>query len=208
MINMELTHMKTYLKWCGLDLKIKQLKYQRSLPVVLDRDEIARLLTAMSPRYYLMFRLMFETGMRKTEVMNLTWKDILNTAVLVHGKGGKYRIIPLSDATLEELAKIKEGTGVTPAGGAKVFHVRNLYKAIARAKRKAGITKRISPHVLRHSIATMMVEVTGDLRAVQEILGHADIRTTQMYTHIATEHKRNILEKTLGYNGLQIEGIK
>lgn len=192
-INLELAYMGAYLQWCGCPLKIKAIPYKRQLPVVLDRDEIQKFLESLGPRYRLMFRLMYETGMRKSEVMNLTWKDIQDNAVVVRGKGGKWRSIPVS---IGIIANLQDGDVPQTANG-KVFASTNLYKAIKRAKKKAGITKRIYPHLLRHSLATHALEATGDLRGIQEILGHADIQTTQMYTHILQSHKRSILERTL-----------
>lgn len=198
-INLELTYLAALMRWAGIPLKWKEIPYHKQLPIVLDRDEIQRFLEALEPKYKLLFTLLYVAGLRKSEALNLKMGDISGDNITIQGKGGTWRSIPVNIGIVQEIAKNYVGV---PTASPLIFPFVNIYKAIARARKKAGITKRINPHLLRHSMATHLVESTGDLRTIQEILGHKSISTTTIYTHIAMEHKRDVLN-TLGYNGLQ-----
>jgi integrase/recombinase XerD len=180
------------------------------LPVVLTRDEMERLLAAPSPeepaglRDRAMLYTMYASGLRVSELVNLGRSDVMleRGLLLARGKGEKQRLVPLGDAAVvwieRYLASVREawakpgearlfvterGTGMTRQG---------FWKNVRRYAVVAGIVKQVSPHKLRHSFATHLLEAGADLRAVQSMLGHADISTTQVYTHVMTDRLRSV----------------
>lgn len=195
-INLELLALRHMVKHCYKQkLETDLLPDNRKLPVPLTQEEVKVFLDNLDDKYKLFFRLIYETGMRLSEALNLKWEDVATNVVTIKGKGGRWRTIPLGNALSSEIASFHTMTVETVHD--TIFGFSNVYKAVARAKKKAGINKRIYPHLLRHSIATHLVEATGDLRGIQEILGHKSSKTTEIYTHIADEHKRKLLDKVL-----------
>lgn len=186
----------------------------RRLPVWLEMDEVQRLLEAPDPatargmRDRAMLQLMYAAGLRVSELVSLplTCLDLRRGLVTVVGKGGKPRLVPIGEVALQALdvyikqvrpsmARPQEtALFVSPRGGAMTRQ--GFWKLTLRYARGAGITKRISPHKLRHSFATHLLQNGADLRAVQAMLGHADIGTTEIYTHVADEHVRKVHGKT------------
>ena len=155
-----------------------------------------------------MLELLYATGLRVSELINLTFSSINLEVGYVRtvGKGGKERIIPLGEYALEKLniyinkarpLFIKKGTPsqlfITSRG--KAFTRQGFWKMVKRYAKKAGIESSISPHTLRHSFATHLLERGADLRALQLLLGHANISTTQIYTHVSKEHLKNVHTK-------------
>jgi integrase/recombinase XerD len=186
----------------------------RRLPELLSRDEVERLLagpdprTAAGARDRAMLELLYATGLRVTELVSLQLNDVnLETRVLVaRGKGNKERLVPIgapaADAVKSYLASARErllrarrskDLFVTPRGGRMTRH--GFAKLLGRYARAAGIRRRISPHKLRHSFATHLLEGGADLRAVQAMLGHADVATTQIYTHVDRTHVKKLYER-------------
>jgi integrase/recombinase XerD len=186
----------------------------RRLPELLSRDEVERLLagpdprTAAGARDRAMLELLYATGLRVTELVSLQLNDVnLETRVLVaRGKGDKERLVPIgapaADAVKSYLASARErllrarrskDIFVTPRGGRMTRH--GFAKLLGRYARGAGIRRRISPHKLRHSFATHLLEGGADLRAVQAMLGHADVATTQIYTHVDRTHVKKLYER-------------
>jgi integrase/recombinase XerD len=190
-------------------------KVWRRLPDVLSRTEIERLLEAPDPDHPLHWRdravleLLYATGMRVSELaeLPLTAVDLAQRVCLVFGKGSKERIVPMGGPAVRALDRYLRD--VRPAldrgpregkGKGRVFLnarggplSRQAVWAIVRAScARAGIPRRVSPHTLRHSFATHLLEGGADLAAVQELLGHADIATTQIYTHLDREHLRDV----------------
>ena len=186
----------------------------RKLPGLLSMEEVERLLAAPNVRSAAgvrdraMLELLYATGLRVTELISLGLGDVdLETRmVLARGKGGKERIVPLgapaADAVGAYLAGARAGllhgrvTGdlfVTPRGHRLTRQ--GFAKLLDRYARVAGIERRISPHKLRHSFATHLLAGGADLRAVQEMLGHADISTTQIYTHVDRTHVQRLHAK-------------
>lgn len=175
----------------------------RRLPDVLGRDEVVRLIEAPDPDHDLYWRdramleVLYSSGLRVSELaeLPLTGVDLDDRVLLVFGKGSKERLVPLGGPAARALDRYLRD--VRPAldrgrGTGRVFltlrgrpvsrqTVWNLVRACARA---AGIERRVSPHTLRHTFATHLLEGGADLAAVQELLGHADISTTQIYTHV------------------------
>jgi integrase/recombinase XerD len=186
----------------------------RRLPELLSHDEIAGLLAAPDPRSAAgrrdraMLELLYATGLRVSELVSLGLNDVnLETRVLVaRGKGNKERIVPIGAPAAEAVKAYLAGARerllrtrrskdlfVTPRGGRMTRQ--GFAKLLGRYARAAGIRRRISPHKLRHSFATHLLEGGADLRAVQEMLGHADVSTTQIYTHVDRSHAKRLYER-------------
>ena len=180
-------------------------KMVKKLPVYLTEDEIDSLLninlvTCYDYRNKAMLELLYATGLRITELINLkiTDVDIENCFVRVFGKGKKERIVPVSDIALKYLIiYVKEYRNeILKSHISDYLFVSNSYKNISRQGffkilknecKRANIEKNVSPHVLRHSFATHLLKHGADLRIIQELLGHEDISTTQIYAHLVNE---------------------
>ena len=180
----------------------------RRLPKVLSFDEIERLLAApdlTTPRGALhasMLHLMYASGLRVSELCALKTSDIDHHTGLVRplGKGGKRRIVPIGEVALKVLAhylaEVRPRASaaaqaspvlyLSPRG--KSFTRQGFWKIVKRYASVAGILREISPHKLRHSFATHLLRGGADLRAVQAMLGHADLGTTEIYTRVAQDH--------------------
>jgi integrase/recombinase XerD len=186
----------------------------RRLPGLLSHDEVDRLLTGPDPRSTAgrrdraMLELLYATGLRVSELVALQLNDVnLETRVLVaRGKGNKERIVPVGAPAAEAVkaylrtarepllrGRRSKDLFVTPRGGRMTRQ--GFAKLLDRYARKAGIRRRISPHKLRHSFATHLLEGGADLRAVQAMLGHADVSTTQIYTHVDRSHVKRLYER-------------
>ncbi len=183
----------------------------RSLPDVLTVDEVERLLAspklddALCFRDRAMLELAYGAGLRVSEWITLGVKDILmdDGLLRVFGKGGKERLVPIGRKGIAALAvylrelrprlEKGEGTGVLflNARGTPLSRM-GAWKILRKHVGDAGIEKHVSPHTLRHSFATHLLEGGADLRAVQEMLGHADISTTQIYTHVSRDYLRSV----------------
>ena len=183
----------------------------RTLPEVLSVDEITRLLAAPQLDERLAFRdramleLAYGAGLRVSEWIGLATKDVLleDGLVRVFGKGSKERLVPIGRSAIgavavymRELRPVLErgqGKGILFLNGqGKPLTRMGAWKILRKYVEQAGIEKDVSPHTLRHSFATHLLEGGADLRAVQEMLGHADIATTQIYTHVDREYLRSV----------------
>lgn len=187
----------------------------KKLPNILNVNEVDMLLNAPDRRNWRGIRdrasmeLLYATGMRVSEMVELKTKDINMDVGFIKciGKGSKERIVPLGNSAKEAINKYMARSRIRllkkSAPQTNLFLTRlgrkmsrqSFWKMIKRYARKAGIKKDISPHVLRHSFATHLLERGADLRIVQEMLGHADISTTQIYTHISKERLKSIHHK-------------
>ena len=183
----------------------------RSLPEVLTVEEIRRLLAAPTlddPLYFrdrAMLELAYGAGLRVSEWIGIGVKDLLldEGLVRVFGKGSKERLVPIGRSAIGALAiyvreqrpRLEQGQGkgvlFLNARGERLSRM-GAWKILRKYVDRAGITKAVSPHTLRHSFATHLLEGGADLRAVQEMLGHADISTTQIYTHVDREYLRQV----------------
>ena len=181
---------------------VRAPKAWRRVPVTLTRDEVRRLLdapddsTSLGQRDRAMLELLYGSGLRISEVVGLTREqlDFEGRVVRAFGKGSKERIVPMSDAAIEALRRWIAGGRATIAGaaggpifvnrGGRALSRQGFWKQLRKLALAAGITKKISPHKLRHSFATHLLERDVDLRTVQAMLGHADISTTEIYTHV------------------------
>ena len=185
-------------------------KIKKSLPKILTEEEVLILLDIKltdnySYRNKAMLELMYATGLRVSELVNLKLQDIdLNQDIVrTMGKGSKERIIPIGDYAKEYLEKYLyeyRGTMLKKSSNEYLFlnnHGKKMtrqgfFKIIKNIAKEKGIDKDLSPHTLRHSFASHLLKYGADLRTIQELLGHSDISTTQIYTHITNEElKKN-----------------
>jgi integrase/recombinase XerD len=183
----------------------------RTLPAVLSEVEVTRLLDAPDPEGPMFWRdraileLLYATGIRVSELAELprAGLDLEERLVLVRGKGDKERIVPFGEPAARALSRYlqevrppldrgrsegrvflnRRGTGLTRA---------SVWSLVKSSAQRAGIEKTVSPHTLRHSFATHLLEHGADLAVVQDLLGHADIGTTQIYTHLDRDHLRKV----------------
>ncbi|MEO7774075.1 MAG: tyrosine recombinase XerC [Steroidobacteraceae bacterium] len=191
--------------------EIRAPKSRRRLPATLDADQIARLLdipvkTPLDARDSAMMELFYSSGLRLAELVGLDLADLdtANRTVLVLGKGGKQRLLPVGRKALTASRKwLAERTTMAAVGENALFVGRNGRRVGARAiqlrvalhARRQGLPVSVNPHLFRHSFATHLLESSSDLRGVQELLGHADISTTQVYTHLDFQHLARIYDQ-------------
>lgn len=185
----------------------------RKLPDILSDDEVLRLLEAPRGdkpnrvRDRAMLHTMYAAGLRVSELVGLDLRDV-NLAegfVAALGKGNKRRIVPIGDharVTLVEYLTDVRPRWASPSGRAcfvtargKAMTRQGFWRIVKKYAAAAGITKPISPHKLRHSFATHLLSGGADLRSVQAMLGHSDISTTQIYTHVTGDHLRKMHER-------------
>ena len=187
-------------------------KAPRRLPKTLDADQMTRLVTVTGDdpqitRDRAMMELLYSSGLRLAELVSLQIPDVdlADRTVRVTGKGNKTRIVPVGRHALAAiaawlkqrpgLAGINEGALFVGKRGGRISP-RTVQARIRRWATIQGIDARVSPHMFRHSFATHLLESSGDLRAVQELLGHANISTTQIYTHLDFQHLARIYDET------------
>jgi site-specific recombinase XerD len=172
---------------------IPRPKVEKGLPSVLSRGETARLLEAIrNPKHRAVVTLLYSSGLRVGEVVRLRREDLDVERALVRvrrGKGAKDRMTLLSRRALAiteayVMAFRPQGWLFPGEGAGKHLTARTVQKVVAESARRAGITKHVTPHTLRHSFATHLLEGGTDLRCIQELLGHSSARTTQIYTHV------------------------
>lgn len=184
----------------------------KKLPSVLSIEEVDALMEAPDvskangTRDQAMLELLYASGMRVSECINLDMEDVNLTMGFVRcfGKGGKERIIPLGKSALESCKRyLSDARGDLSKPGittdalfinqrGKRLTRQGFWKLLKQHAQKAGIQKELTPHTLRHSFATHLIENGADLRAVQEMLGHADISTTQIYTHVSKTRLKDV----------------
>lgn len=198
-------------------LEIDLPKKERRLPTALSREEVNRLLEQPDVEQKLGLRdraileTLYATGMRVSELINLELQDIHEDLGLIRvlGKGSKERLIPISPVALHWIDKyqkqvrdpliLKSGKNdehlfLNNRGGKLTRQA--IWQMIKKYCQMAGITKDVTPHTLRHTFATHLLENGADLRVVQEILGHSDISTTQIYTNLSQKHILQVYQKT------------
>lgn len=190
-------------------------KLERSLPVHLSFEEVERLLAIeiteknapIDFRNLVMLEVMYGTGVRVSELLALKWEDInlLMGFIRCVGKGDKERLLPLNDYTIGLLEEYqehaypqlnkKQSSYLFVSRRGDVLTRQAFWKILKQLAVQAGIQKPISPHTLRHSFATHLLENGADLRSVQALLGHTDISTTQIYTHITNQRLKQLYAK-------------
>lgn len=190
---------------------IRAPKAPRKLPQVLDVDEAVALVEVptdvpLGLRDRALLELFYSSGLRLSELRLLRWRDLdlAQGLVTVLGKGSRQRTVPVGSHACRALAAWREegGSGALPGPEAPVFPGRGGAPISARAvqlrlralAQRQGLFKHVHPHMLRHSFASHVLESSGDLRGVQELLGHADIATTQIYTHLDFQHLAKVYD--------------
>ena len=185
---------------------IRAPKAPRKLPQVLDPDEAKALVEVptdapLGVRDRALLELFYSSGLRLSELCGLHWRDLHLDDGLVHvlGKGSKQRIVPLGSHARTALGDWKResgGTADTPVfpGRKGPITPRAVQLRLRQLAQRQGLFKRVHPHLLRHSFASHILESSGDLRGVQELLGHADIATTQIYTHLDYQHLARVYD--------------
>lgn len=189
---------------------IRAPKADRHLPGTLDPDTMARLLDIrgddpLTIRDRAMLELLYSSGLRLAELVGLDLGDLRldDATVEVRGKGGKERIVPVGRHAREALqgwlrtrvalASVDEKALFVGRGGRRLG-ARGVQARVRHWARRQGIDSRVYPHLFRHSFATHLLESSGELRGVQELLGHADVGTTQIYTHLDFQHLAQIYD--------------
>ena len=187
-------------------------KIEKKLPLFLNVNDVARLLESPDPsidiglRDRAILETLYSTGIRVGELVGLDKEDIdfISGVLKVYGKGKKERLAPIGDRALRAIKAYFEKIGVNDINEKKPAFLNKSKRRVSdRAVRrivhkyihKTSLNENISPHSLRHSFATHMLDRGADLRSVQELLGHANLSTTQIYTHVTTERLRSIYEK-------------
>jgi len=190
---------------------VKTPKAPKRLPNVLDVDQINQLLniretSPISLRDKAILELLYSSGLRLSELVNLNPIDLnlKDKSLMVMGKGGKTRLVPIGQKAIEavnqwldvrsKLAKTDEEALFVGTKGVRLGQ-RAIQARITHWGKKNGIQQGVYPHLLRHSFATHLLEASGDLRAVQELLGHKDISSTQIYTHLDFQHLAETYDK-------------
>jgi len=184
-----------------------------SLPKFLTVKEVEQLLEqpdendARGCRDRAMLELLYATGLRVSELVALKIKDVnLESGFLIClGKGGKERIVPLGNSASQAVRKYlsdarfklwkKEGDSLFLTSRGKAFTRQGFWKMLKQYGQQAGLDQKVSPHILRHTFATHLLERGADLRSVQLMLGHSQITTTQIYTHVTRRHLRQVYDR-------------
>jgi integrase/recombinase XerC len=190
---------------------VRAPKTPRYLPETLDVDSILTLLdipteTPLAIRDKAMMEIFYSSGLRLSELAELTWDrlDLAGGMITVRGKGNRTRMVPLGSKAAEALVAWRKVRG--QFAGFEENHVfvsrsgnpisrRTIQARIRHWARHQGLPANVHPHLLRHSFASHLLESSGDLRAVQELLGHADISTTQIYTHLDFQHLARVYDQ-------------
>ena len=190
------------------------IRLKRNLPESLTSLEVENLISVHNEktdkglRDKAIFELMYSSGLRVSEICSLKIEDISfeGKYLRIFGKGKRERIVPINDSALDILKKyINTSRVILVKGkdtnelflnfrGDKISRV-GIWKIVKEAMRKSGVEKNIHPHTFRHSFATHLIQHGADLRAVQRMLGHSDITTTEIYTHVDSSHLKKQIDK-------------
>ena len=186
---------------------VRAPKRARKLPNVLDVDQCQQLLDQNGDDWHqcrdlAMAELFYSSGLRLSELATVSWHDYdVGQFVRVLGKGDKQRIVPVGRKATQAIANW-QAVSPSPSEGAifcskqgRPLTVRSIQKRLSHLAQTAALGQHVHPHMLRHSFATHMLESSSDLRAVQELLGHADISTTQIYTHMDFQHLSKVYDR-------------
>ncbi len=211
---------KTFYKFCYMNkilsvdptIMIKNMKKEQRLPEILTLVEVKQIIdncknTPEGQRDKLIIKLLIATGARISEILNLEIKDVENQDyefIKILGKGSKYRIVPIYDELENQIKKYIE-VDRKQLKNVELTHKlfpqtrrENFWKRLKKISKDAKIEKNVYPHIFRHSIATVLLSNGADIRVVQEILGHVNISTTEIYTHVEKSKLKKI------YNDIRI----
>ena len=193
-------------------LAVQAPKTEKRLPSTLDVDQMKSLLehtnqdTFIACRDRAIMELFYSSGLRLAELsaLNLRDVDFADSLVYVTGKGNKSRVVPIGNQAVTSLKNwltkrdeldVIEQVAIFITQQGRRLGVRSIQKRLSYWGKKQGISDQVHPHRLRHAFASHMLEASGDLRAVQELLGHADISTTQIYTHVDFQHLAKVYDR-------------
>ena len=193
--------------------QLRAPKIEKKMPEILSMDEVVRLLeqpagdTPKEIRDKAMLELLYATGIRVSELISLNEEDVSLSASFIRAQSkGKERIIPLYPAAVKALShyirEVRPQLLADPEERALFVNMngermsrQGFWKIVKHYQETAGISKDITPHTLRHSFAVHLLENGADLRSIQEMLGHADISSTQIYTHVVKKHLKDVYQK-------------
>ncbi|MBX4196701.1 tyrosine-type recombinase/integrase [Candidatus Pacearchaeota archaeon] len=185
--------------------KIKMPKKDRKLPEVLNKEEVKSLIEAAETiKSRFIISMLYSAGLRVSELVNLKVGDINladKTGWVRKGKGSKDRLFMISEGLAQDLTDYLQHKGVGYAylfSKDKPLTTRNIQKIISLTKTKAGLSKKVTPHTLRHSFATHLLEQGTDIRIIQAMLGHASLNTTQVYTHVSSDQIKKVVNPLEG----------
>jgi integrase/recombinase XerD len=181
-------------------------RVRQKLPVSLSEQQVETLLavpdrtTILGLRDAAMLELLYATGLRVSELVNLRWESWADGWLIIRGKGGKERLVPYGDRAADLVLAWRacldpQEVWVFPSSLGAPMTRQNMWLRVRKAAIAAGIRSKLSPHVLRHAFATHLLSHGADLRAVQLMLGHSSLSTTEIYTHIAKERLRQAHER-------------
>ena len=179
---------------------IERPRKEKKLPTILSKNEIQLLFSnTHNLKHLTILAVIYSCGLRISELINISLNDIDNNRMIIHirkGKGNKDRQVQLTNQILELLRKyykkyLPVNYLIVGQNGGK-YSTTSIQKIIKNSALKARIYKKVTPHTLRHSFATHLLENGTDIRFIQKILGHSDIKTTQIYTHVSNTHLKNI----------------
>jgi integrase/recombinase XerC len=190
---------------------VRAPKVQRKLPVTLDADQLTQLLDSaesdpLALRDFAIMERFYSSGLRLSELtsLDLGQIDMQDATLSVTGKGSKTRTVPVGSMARaavqrwlkvrDRLAKLEERALFVSQRGSRLMQ-RSVQQRLKYWSERLALPQQLHPHMLRHSFATHLLESSGDLRAVQELLGHADISTTQIYTHLDFQHLAQVYDK-------------
>jgi integrase/recombinase XerD len=166
---------------------------------VLTKEEVKKLVNSTNNfKHKLILKILYGCGVRVSEVIKINSNDVKYEEKLIHirlAKGRKDRYVGIPESISEELKKfidIQESNVLFPSNRGGILSVKTIQEIVKQSAKKAGINKRVHPHMLRHSFATHLLEAGTDLRLIQKLLGHSDIKTTQIYLSVSTQMIKNI----------------
>ncbi len=194
---------KFYVIVLNIHLQIKHLyptRKEHHLPEYLNKEEVKRLLNGTENiKHKCILELLYSGGLRLSELLNLQVSDVDSNDMIIHihmAKGKKDRKVMLSEVLLSDLRayfkKYKPGKFLFEGQNKEQYSAKSVQNVVHFAAQKAGIEKHVTPHTLRHSFATHLLENGTDIRFIQELLGHQSVKTTEIYTHIADISKSTI----------------
>ncbi len=176
---------------------VKVPKKEKKLPEVLTKEEVKKLLNcADTKKSRLIISLIYSSGLRVSEIVNLRPQDLNfeeSSGWVRKGKGSKDRFFILSESLSSELKEyLKKKSNKYVFSKEKPLTTRNIQKIVKKVREKSGINKKITPHTLRHSYATHLLENGTDIRLIQSLLGHSSLNTTQIYTHVSSDQLKKV----------------